>query len=121
MKNYQVYIIFSPEGKPSYVGISKNLYIRLKEHVLYNDAAIPDSKGRLDFRVSKFITLEKAQILEKRLIQKHSKYVSNRASGGQIVLNPHPTGKRKRRRRCKWCGKLFQRLGSHQDKCLKRR
>lgn len=124
-KEYYVYILYDYKRKPFYVGITKNLSIRLQEHIscdrknLAKDYRIRrciEIHGTLIYKVTTQMTLELARKYEKRIITKHIKTVVNKQFGRYNNNDQKIKNKRGQRKACPVCGKLFWRLKQHKCK-----
>lgn len=124
--NYSIYCLLNSKGFVFYVGITKNLDIRLYEHTLCDKKnkdrdrevrKVVDELGYLPYKSTSNITLEEAKKLEKKLIKKYRPQLTNKHAGGNLVeYQPKikkPRIKIKQRRRCPYCGRLFLHLGKH--------
>lgn len=124
LKEYYVYILYDYRHKPFYVGITKNLQIRLREHMScdrknlakdYRVRRCIETHGNLIYSVSTPMTIKLAKEYEKRLIKKHIKTMVNKQHG-KYSNDVKIKNKRGQRKVCPICGKLFWRLKSHKCK-----
>jgi len=129
INNYSVYSLIDYRGYVYYIGITKNLEIRLYEHTLCDrknkqrDIKVKqtiEKIGHLSYKSKSGLTLQEAQKLEKYLICKYKPQLTNKHPGGNLVLSQPKHKKQriiiKRRRRCPYCGKMFFHIGKHKCK-----
>lgn len=123
MKDYCIYILYDYKDKPFYVGITKNLKLRIREHELcdrsnlakdYRVRRCIKERGKLIYGVQFYLTKLKAIELEKYFIRRYPKLVNKQH--GKYKNNKRIINKRGRKKRCPYCGELFWRLGSHRCK-----
>lgn len=123
MKNYHLYILYDYKYKPFYIGITKNIKLRIREHELcdrsnlakdYRVRRCIKKRGKLIYIVKSNLTKLEAIKLEKQLINKYSKLVNKqhgRIKNGRRIIN-----KRGKKKRCPNCGLYFWRLNQHKCK-----
>lgn len=127
--DYCVYTLLDEGGEAFYVGITKNIGIRIQEHIntAKKDRSNSKKHGIIKRMVSKGkklrynaltgLSLEEAQIIEKERIREKKSTLTNKSSGGEIVRqDPAKRSKPKKykqARTCPYCGFRFKRLGGH--------
>lgn len=121
MKNYYLYILYDYRDKPFYVGITKNLKLRIREHELCNRSNLAKDyrvqrcikeRGELIYTVKNNLTRLEAIKLEKQLIIKYQHLLVNKQNGG-IKNGRRVLNKRGKKKRCPNCGLYFWRLKQH--------
>lgn len=123
MKKYSLYILYDYKDKPFYVGITKNLKLRIREHELcdrsnlakdYRVRRCIKERGKLVYTVKSNLTKVEAIKLEKLLIKKYSKLVNKQH--GKYKNDKKTINKRGKKKKCLTCGLYFWRLKQHKCK-----
>lgn len=123
MRNYILYVLYDYKNKPFYVGITKNIKLRIREHELcdrsnlakdYRVRRCIKEHGKLIYKVQRYLTKLEAMKLERNFIKRNPKLVNKqhgRYKNGQRLIN-----KRGKKKRCPNCGLYFWRLKQHKCK-----
>lgn len=123
MKNYCLYILYDYKDKPFYVGITKNIKLRIREHELcdrsnlakdYRVRRCIKERGKLIYAIKNNISKLKATELEKYLIKIYPKLVNKQH--GKYKNNKRIVNKRGKKKKCPYCNLYFWRLNQHKCK-----
>jgi|LGVF01.1.fsa_nt_gb predicted GIY-YIG superfamily endonuclease len=122
-QDYCLYILYDYKDKPFYIGITKNIKLRIREHELcdrknlakdYRVRRCIKERGELVYSVRNELTKLEAINLEKKLINKYRKLVNKQH--GRYKNDKQLINKRGRKKKCPICGLLFWRLKQHKCK-----
>lgn len=126
MKNYYLYILYDYKDKPFYVGITKNIKLRIREHELcdrsnlakdYRVRRCIKERGELVYSIRKGLTKLKAVKLEKEIIKEfQTRYKLVNKQYGSIKNGRRVLNKRGKKKKCPICGLYFWRLNQHNCK-----
>lgn len=121
---YYVYKLIDYKGYPFYIGITKNIELRIREHEMHKNAT-PAKKyrvrrsiekyGHLLYTVTTFETKEAALKEEALLIKMYKHQLINKTHG---KVKKEKTQRRSKGRsvQCKKCLNWYKRIGAHKCK-----
>lgn len=122
---YYVYRLLDYKKYPFYIGITKNLDLRIREHMM-NKNATPakiyrvrkciETHGTLLYKYEKFDIKIEAEKRETELIRRFKHQLVNKTFG-KIKKEKKQRRSKGRSIQCKKCGNWFKRIGAH--KCKK--
>lgn len=121
---YYVYQLFDYKGYVFYVGFTKNLDVRIREHTMHKNAT-PAKKyrvrrsietyGYLKYDFKEFIDKQEALDYEKKLINKFRYQLVNKTHGN-IKKESKQRRSKGRSKQCKHCKNWYKRLNAHKCK-----
>lgn len=123
---YYIYQLKDFKGFTFYVGITKNLEIRIKEHTQHKNATPAKSyrvrrvikeKGYLPYTYQTVETKEEAIKIEADLIQYFGTQLVNKTHG-KVKRESKQRRSKGRSIKCESCGNFFKRIGSHKCKII---
>lgn len=126
MKRYYLYILYDYKDKPFYVGITKNIKLRIREHELcdrsnlakdYRVRRCIKERGELVYSVRNDLARLEAIKLEKEIIREFQiRYKLVNKQHGKYKNDKKITNKRGKKKKCPTCGLYFWRLKQHKCK-----
>lgn len=126
MKKYYLYILYDYKDKPFYVGITKNIKLRIREHELcdrsnlakdYRVRRCIKERGELVYTLRNNLTRLEAIKLETEIIKKFQiQYKLVNKQHGRYKNNKKIINKRGKKKKCLTCGLYFWRLNQHKCK-----
>lgn len=121
---HYIYQLLDYKGFVFYIGITKNLKLRIREHVLGKNATPTkiyrvrrsiEIHGELRYRFETKETLEEARSLEAKLIQKFKHQIVNKTHG-KVKKESTQRRSKGRAKQCPYCGNYFRRIKAHKCK-----
>lgn len=121
---HYVYWLIDYKGFPFYIGYTKNLEIRLREHTMHKNATPAKTYrvrrsiaayGKLKHECKKFETKAEALIFEAEMIRQYRYQLVNKTHG----KNKNESTQRRskgRSKQCPYCLNWYKRIGSHKCK-----
>lgn len=125
-KVYIVYQLLDYKGFVFYIGITKNLSIRIREHTMHKNATPAkkyrvrrciDVHGKLKYKFTECKNREEALKLEADLIQKFQYQLVNKTHG-KVKKESTQRRSKGRSKQCPHCLNYYKRIGAHKCKNL---
>ena len=121
---YHIYMLKDYKGYYFYIGITKNLEIRIREHTMNKNASPAKTyrvrrcievHGSLQYDVRSANTLEEAREIEAKLIKEYQHQLVN-CLHGKVTKSDKQIRSKGRSIQCEKCGNWFKVLARHRCK-----